>query len=64
MDDVWSHADDVAYLGPDGGFQVGWKEILGEWEKQAAMKLAGMSNLMRCAFPAVAILQHTQLRKR
>jgi ketosteroid isomerase-like protein len=41
MIEVWSHADDVTYMGPDGGFQVGWKEILGEWEKQAAMKLDG-----------------------
>jgi ketosteroid isomerase-like protein len=41
MVDVWSHAEDVTYMGPDGGFQVGWKEVLGEWEKQAAMKLGG-----------------------
>lgn len=41
MAKVWSHADDVTYMGPDGGFQVGWKEVLAEWEKQAAMKLGG-----------------------
>jgi ketosteroid isomerase-like protein len=41
MTEVWSHADDVTYMGPDGGFQVGWKEVLVEWEKQAAMKLGG-----------------------
>lgn len=38
---VWSHADDVTYMGPDGGFQVGWKDVLADWEKQAAMKLGG-----------------------
>jgi ketosteroid isomerase-like protein len=41
MVEVWSHADDVTYMGPDGGFQVGWKEVLANWEKQAAMKLGG-----------------------
>jgi ketosteroid isomerase-like protein len=41
MAEVWSHADDVTYMGPDGGFQVGWKDVLSDWEKQAAMKLGG-----------------------
>jgi ketosteroid isomerase-like protein len=41
MVEVWSHADDVTYMGPDGGFQVGWKQVLADWEKQAAMKLGG-----------------------
>jgi ketosteroid isomerase-like protein len=41
MVEVWSHADDVTYMGPDGGFQVGWKDVLADWEKQAAMKLGG-----------------------
>jgi len=41
MVEVWSHADDVTYMGPDGGFQVGWKAVLADWEKQAAMKLGG-----------------------
>jgi len=41
MMDVWSHADDVTYMGPDGGFQVGWIDVLAEWEKQAARKLGG-----------------------
>lgn len=38
---VWSHADDVTYMGPDGGFQIGWKDVLANWEKQAAMMLGG-----------------------
>ena len=41
MVEVWSHANDVTYMGPDGGFQVGWKDVLADWEKQAAMKLGG-----------------------
>lgn len=41
MTEVWSHADDVTYMGPDGGFQVGWKSVLADWEKQAAMNLGG-----------------------
>lgn len=41
MKEVWSHAKDVTYMGPGGGFQVGWKNVLAEWEKQAAMKLGG-----------------------
>jgi len=41
MVEVWSHANDVTYMGPDGGFQVGWKDVLASWERQAAMKLGG-----------------------
>jgi uncharacterized protein (TIGR02246 family) len=38
---VWSHADDVIYMGPDGGFRSGWAEVLAAWQAQAAMKLGG-----------------------
>jgi ketosteroid isomerase-like protein len=41
MDKVWSHADDVTYMGPAGGFQVGWKQVRANWEAQAAKKLGG-----------------------
>jgi polar amino acid transport system substrate-binding protein len=41
MKEVWSHAADVTYMGPDGGFQVGWDQVLANWEKQAARKLGG-----------------------
>jgi ketosteroid isomerase-like protein len=41
MVEVWSHESDVTYMGPDGGFQTGWKEVLADWEKQAALKLGG-----------------------
>jgi len=36
---VWSHADDVTYLGPTGQFEHGWKTVLKDWEGQAALKL-------------------------
>lgn len=38
---VWSHADDVTYMGADGGFQVGWTEVFEDWQSQAAMNLGG-----------------------
>ena len=41
MKAVWSHADDVTYMGPDGRFLVGWKLVSENWEKQAAAKLGG-----------------------
>ncbi len=41
MMEVWSHADDVTYMGPGGGFQVGWPQVLESWKAQAAMKLGG-----------------------
>jgi ketosteroid isomerase-like protein len=41
MQTVWSHADDVTYMGPGGGFRVGWAQVLADWKAQAAMKLGG-----------------------
>jgi len=41
MKEVWSHRDDVTYMGPGGGFRLGWKDVLADWETQAAMKLGG-----------------------
>ncbi|HTU25621.1 MAG TPA: nuclear transport factor 2 family protein [Pirellulales bacterium] len=41
MEQVWSHADDITYMGPVGGYQVGWKQVQAVWEQQAAMKLGG-----------------------
>jgi ketosteroid isomerase-like protein len=41
MERVWSHADDVTYMGPGGGFRRGWKEVFADWESQAALKLGG-----------------------
>ena len=39
--DVWSHADDVTFMGPDGSVNVGWDDVLANWEVQAGMKLGG-----------------------
>jgi ketosteroid isomerase-like protein len=41
MQAVWSQADDVTYMGPDGKFIVGWDQVWNEWQKQAALKLGG-----------------------
>ena len=41
MQEIWSHADDVTYLGPTGEFQVGWNEVRDVWEAQAALHLGG-----------------------
>ena len=41
MTAVWSHADDVTFMGPGGGFQVGWEQVSAIWKAQAAMKLGG-----------------------
>jgi ketosteroid isomerase-like protein len=38
---IWSHADDVTYMGPTGGFERGWSTVLKDWEGQAALKLGG-----------------------
>jgi ketosteroid isomerase-like protein len=41
MKEIWSHASDVTYMGPGGGFQVGWDQVLSTWEAQAAKRLGG-----------------------
>jgi ketosteroid isomerase-like protein len=41
MKQLWSHSDDVTYMGPGGGFQVGWEQVRAVWESQAALKLGG-----------------------
>jgi len=41
MKAVWSHADDVTYMGPAGGMQVGWKQVQAQWQTQADLKLGG-----------------------
>lgn len=38
---VWSHANDITYMGPAGGFDSGWSAIRKDWESQAALKLGG-----------------------
>ena len=41
MKDVWSHADDITFLGPDGTVNVGWRETLDNLQNQAEMNLGG-----------------------
>ena len=41
MKDVWSHNDDVVYMGPGGSIKVGWDSVFKDWESQAARKLGG-----------------------
>ena len=41
MKAIWSHADDVVYMGPVGGMQVGWSQVEPYWNTQAAKKLGG-----------------------
>lgn len=41
MKQVWSHAEDITYMGPMGGFEVGWPKVLASWEQQAKMNLGG-----------------------
>lgn len=41
MKALWSHADDVTYMGPDGKYLGGWADIAMEWDRQAALMLGG-----------------------
>ena len=41
MDAVWSHADDVTYMGPFGDYRLGWADVRASWLEQTAMKLGG-----------------------
>jgi ketosteroid isomerase-like protein len=41
MREVWSHADDISYMGPNGRFEIGWADVSKDWDRQAALKLGG-----------------------
>lgn len=41
MKAVWSHADDVTYMGPVGSVLVGWRQVEPYWDMQAARRLGG-----------------------
>ncbi|MEQ8818297.1 MAG: nuclear transport factor 2 family protein [Thalassobaculum sp.] len=41
MLEVWSHADDITYMGPGGGLHVGWVQVAPIWKATAEMKLGG-----------------------
>ena len=52
MQEIWSHEDDVIYMGPRGGIQVGWNDVRANWEAQAALKLSGQVEPLRCTSPS------------
>jgi ketosteroid isomerase-like protein len=41
MLELWSHADDVTYMGPFGDLLVGWEPIRASWQAQAGQHLGG-----------------------
>jgi ketosteroid isomerase-like protein len=41
IEEVWSHASYVTYMGPAGGFDSGWSAVRKDWESQTALKLGG-----------------------
>lgn len=42
MIQLWSHSDEVTYMGPAGGIQVGWEQVRDVWESQAELLLGGV----------------------
>ncbi len=52
MKEIWSHADDVIYMGPGGGTRIDWIAVLADWERQAALKLGGEVQHGPVAVPA------------
>ena len=41
MEEIWSHANDVTYMGPGGGYQEGWGQVLQNFRAQADLKMGG-----------------------
>ena len=41
MKEVWSHDEDITYLGPTGGFLKGPGEVFSSWEHIASLKMKG-----------------------
>jgi len=61
MKAIWSHADDVTYMGPVGGMQVGWTQVEPYWDRQAAKKLGGKVDPVDVhitASPALAVVHY------
>lgn len=36
VSEMWSHGDDVTYMGADGGYDVGWAAAYSGWQTQAS----------------------------
>lgn len=41
MDSIWSHADNITYMGPFGGKLVGWDSVGADFQQVTNMKLGG-----------------------
>jgi len=41
LEEVWWHTDDAIYMGTDGAYVVGWKEIYANWENKALLHIGG-----------------------
>ena len=41
MKDAWSHADDITYMGPEGAYLKGWRDIGTMWDEVGAARLGG-----------------------
>ncbi|QGQ27908.1 DUF4440 domain-containing protein [Gimesia maris] len=64
MKKVWSHQDDITFMGPDGSFLHGWKPIAAEWEKTGSMKLGGKveaSEIHTTVGPKLAIVSNYEI---
>ena len=59
--DVYSHADDVTYLGAKGDFQVGWDQVFADWKAQASNCPGGeaeFTNIQITVRQDMATVQH------
>ncbi|WP_158008229.1 YybH family protein [Methyloceanibacter methanicus] len=41
LEDLYSHADDVTYMGAEGTFQIGWDATCADWKAQAENSTGG-----------------------
>ncbi len=39
--EIYSHADDVTYMGAEGSYRVGWQETYADWKAQAEKSSGG-----------------------
>lgn len=63
MKTLWSHADDATYMGPMGGFVIGWDTISTLWDTQASLKLGGKviaENIHISVSPSLAIAHYME----
>ena len=43
LKEVYSHADDVTYMGAAGDFRIGWDQVYADWQAQADMVPGGQA---------------------